>query len=178
MAALRFTITHANGTMEKYLCRIENLSEQFKKIFEEKKYDFDQFVIIDQNQLFVNFINETQNTSTPYISSEYQIIEKTLLIPIILEFQQKQMKYLVTKETQISSIINRFIIDQAFNFTSSNIFLGFFDALGKYIEDDNSINNVYRPNDTSRIKIIQYDNTQNKLCEVILRPKEGIDISH
>ncbi len=88
------------------------------------------------------------------------------------------MKYLVTKETQISSIINRFIIDQAFNFTSSNIFLGFFDALGKYIEEDNSINNIYRPNDTSRIKIIQYDNTQNKLCEVILRAKEGIDISH
>jgi hypothetical protein len=178
MAALRFPITHANGTMEKYLCKIENLSEQFKKIFEEKKYDFDQFVIIDQNQLFVNFMNENQATSKPYISSEYRIIEKTLLIPIILEFQEKQMKYLVTKETQISSIINRFIIDQAFNFTSSNIFLGFFDALGKYIEEDNSINNIYRPNDTSRIKIIQYDNTQNKLCEVILRPKEGIDISH
>jgi hypothetical protein len=131
MTALRFIITHSNSTNERHLCRTEKLYGKLKNIFEEKKYDFNQFVLIDQNHLYVDFTNENNSTSIPSISSEYRIIEKTFLISIILDFQEKQIEYLATTESQLSSIINRFIIDHQLKFTSSNIYLSFFDEFGK-----------------------------------------------
>jgi len=177
MKTLRFTIEHFNGVVVSCLCSIEKLYEELKENFEEKKYDYDKFGIIDQNHLFVDFIN---NTSIPYISSEYRIIEKTLLISIILEFQEKQNEYLVTKECLISSIINRFIIDYEFKFPSNDIFLSFFDELGKCIEEDCSINHIYRLNNSNiiRIKINQCQNNINTLFEVTLHSKKGIEIFH
>jgi hypothetical protein len=39
------------------------------------------------------YTNENNNTSIPYLSPEYRIIEKTALIPVILQFQEKRIKY-------------------------------------------------------------------------------------
>ncbi len=180
MKILRFTIKYSNGTAESCLCSIEKLYEELKENFEEKKYDSDKFCIIDQNYLFVDFINKNNNnTSIPYISSEYRIIEKILLIPIILEFQEKQIEYLATKECLISSIINRFIIDYELTFSSTDISLSFFDELGKCIEEDSSINDIYRPNNSNiiRIKIIQCQNNTDTLFEVTLRSRIGMYIN-
>jgi hypothetical protein len=172
---LHFTIRYIDGTSQKYPRQIDELYNQFKQIFEEKKYNSNQFVIIDQNHLFVDFTNEDTNTLVPYISEEYHVIDKTRLIPVVLEFDDRQMQYFATKECRISSILHRFIIDQELQMTSDEMFLGFFDQFGIYIEEDHSIKNIYQ--DGIQIKVIQCENQTNKLSEVTLRSKEGIEIS-
>jgi hypothetical protein len=81
----------------------------------------------------------------------------------------------VTLKCQISSIINHFLIDHRLTFASSDTFLGFFDELGSYIHEDETIQNVYRSHNTNviRIKIIKYEDNTNELSEVVLIFNEG-----
>jgi len=94
---------------------------------------------------------------------------------VILEFQEQQWKYLVTKETRISSIINRFILDRKLQLTSNESVLGFFDEFGKYIEEDNSIDKIHRLNNTNiiQIKILQCETKTSKLSQITLCSKGG-----
>ncbi len=173
--AFDYTIIYADGTSDKHLCRTENLYERLKKNFHAKNYNYNQLVIIDQDNFYVDFINENNGTSGVYLSKEYRIIEKNLLMSVILEFQEQQWKYLMTKETRISSIINRFILDRKFQLTSNESVLGFFDEFGKYIEEDNSIDKIHRLNNTNiiQIKILQYANETSKLSQITLCSKGG-----
>jgi hypothetical protein len=174
MKAFSYKIIYTDGTNDKHLCKTEKLYEQLRKHFDAKNYDYNRLVIIDEKNLFVDFMNENSiKTSRPYLSEEYRVIEKNLLISIILEFQEKEWKYLGIGETRISSIINRFLLDQMM--ISNQIVLGFFDELGKSLEEDNSINKIYHSNSTDsiRIKIIQYENETSQLGEITLCSKEG-----
>jgi hypothetical protein len=171
----RFEIIYPDGTRQKVVCKTQNIYLRFKTLFQEKRYNFDRFIIVDQNQIFVDFLNENNEQLSPRISSEYHIIEKTLLIPILLKFESKEIEYLVTLTCQISSIINRFIVDHQLTFSSSNIYLGFFDELGSYIDEDKTILDIYRSNNTNpiQIRVLQYDDDTNYLYEVTLKSQEG-----
>ena len=173
--ALNYKIIYTDGTSDKHFCRIEKIYEQLKKHFEAKTYDYDQLMIVDQNHLVVDFRNENHPTSKLYLSEEYRVIDKNCLISIILEFEGREWKYSGTNETRISSIINRFLLDREIPLTSNEIILGVFDELGKYIEDDASIAQIYRSNniDGIRIKIVQSENETSKLSEITLRSKKG-----
>ena len=172
--ATRVPLIHPNGTLERHLCKVEKLYELLNKEFQEKNYDFNRFIIIDQNQLFVDFTN-TSNKVPSYISSEYRIIEKKLLISVILDYQQDQIEYLATTQCQISSVINQFIIDRKLNFPSPDAYLSLFDKLGKYIKTDSPISDIYRSDneDSIYIKITKSENKSNTLCEITVRPEQG-----
>jgi len=172
---LRFEIIHPDDTRQKSVCKIENIYPKLETVFEEKKYHFDKYIIVDQNQIFVDLLNENNDKSSIRISPIYQIIEKILLIPIILTYESKEIEYLATLECQLSSIINRFIVDHQLTFTSSDIYLGFYDELGSYIEEDKTISDIYRSNNTNaiRIRIIKYENNSNNLYEITLVLQEG-----
>ncbi|CAF4192698.1 unnamed protein product, partial [Rotaria sordida] len=135
---------------------------------------FDNYVIIDQNQIHVDFLNENNNQSSPRISPEYHIIEKTLLNPIVLTFESKQIEYFATSECQISSVINRFLIDQQLTITSSDIY-SFFDEFGMHIDDDEKIIKFYRSNNTNpiQIRIIQCKDNAHNLFEITFRGIEN-----
>ncbi|CAF4433152.1 unnamed protein product, partial [Rotaria magnacalcarata] len=62
---------------------------------------------------------EKKNNILPVIEEEYSIIEKSLLIPIILEFQNEQYQYYATSEAKISAILIRFIVDQELAFNTN-----------------------------------------------------------
>ncbi len=171
----RFEIVYPDDTRKPIRFRTENIYQRLKTAFQEKNYSFNEFIVVDQNQIFVDFLNENNEKSLPRISSEYHIIPKTLLVPLILEFESKESEYLVTLKCQISSIINHFLIDHRLTFASSDTFLGFFDELGSYIHEDETIQNVYRSHNTNviRIKIIKYEDNTNELSEVVLIFNEG-----
>ncbi|CAF4026337.1 unnamed protein product, partial [Rotaria sordida] len=170
---LRCDIIHPTSERQKLALRTENFYLKLRTIFEEKRY-FDNYVIIDQNQIHVDFLNENNNQSSPRISPEYHIIEKTLLNPIVLTFESKQIEYFATSECQISSVINRFLIDQQLTITSSDIY-SFFDEFGMHIDDDEKIIKFYRSNNTNpiQIRIIQCKDNAHNLFEITFRGIEN-----
>jgi hypothetical protein len=105
---VRFDIVHPDFTRQKAAMGPKNVYTKLINIFQEKKYSFDQYVIVDQEKIFVNFISEITDPSTMRFSTEYYIVEKVELINVIVQFQSQQMTYSVTSECQISSILTRF----------------------------------------------------------------------
>ncbi|CAF3861087.1 unnamed protein product [Rotaria sordida] len=162
MPNTRFVITYLDGKQERYLCKPEKFYEQLKKIFEKKKYNSNTIVIIDSNQVFIDFMTKTINSSLSSIETEYHIVEKTLLIPIVLEFENNSLKYFVTTEATLTSILSRFILDQQLKFNPSENYFSVFDAFGRYIADDCQITSLFYSNEQTSIHIQVFQcNTKN-----------------
>ncbi|CAF1111410.1 unnamed protein product [Didymodactylos carnosus] len=167
----RFAITFKDGKQTKYHCsKPEKFYMQLKKIFDEKKYDLNTIDIIDPNQILVDFMKTNVNNSLPIIEEEYHIKEKRLLIRIILEFENNQLKYFATSEATITSILSHFILDQQLKFTPLETYFSVFDSLGRYIAEDCQINNIYQSDEQTsiQIRVCRCKQDANICCEVTL----------
>ena len=171
----RLVLTLKDGTQGKYICKPDKFHEKFKKIFEEKKYDYNTIAVIDSNHLFVDFMKINGNKSLPIIGSEYHVVEKQLLIPVVLEYENNQFKYFATAAATLTSILSHFILDQQLKVTSSKNYFSVFDLLGRYIAEDSLINKIYRYDKQSPIymQILQYNPDDRIFCEVLLTTSEG-----
>ncbi|CAF4398884.1 unnamed protein product, partial [Rotaria sordida] len=68
--AQKFIITHPDGKAHIYLWKSENLFEKLRHLFDKEKYDINRFVIVDKNEILIDFTN--RNAQLPYeISLEY-----------------------------------------------------------------------------------------------------------
>ena len=174
-ASPRLVFTLKDSTQGKYLCKPEKFYEKFKKIFEEKKYDYSKVAVIDSNQLFVDFTKINGNKSLPIIESEYYVVEKQLLIPIVLEYEDDQFKYFSTATATLTSVLSRFILDQQLKFTSPKNYFTVFDSLGRYIAENSPINKVYRYDEQSpiHIRILQCNQDDKSFCEVLFTTIQG-----
>ncbi len=167
--AQKFTIVYPDKNSVTYLWKTENFFERLKKLFHDKKFDHDILVVVDKNEIFVDF---TKNDYRPPHQSllEYHIIEKQLLIQVQFQFRTQIFEYLTTSKCNISTIIHRFIDD---NHLSSDIILHFFDEYGKCI-DDGIIADLYKT-DSKKMLIFVRDETSNThtLSQLILRYQQG-----
>jgi hypothetical protein len=163
-----FTIVHPDGKSIKYFWKSINFCEQLKKLFLDKKYDHDVFVVVDKNEIFVDF---TKKDYCPSLQSvlEYRIIEKQLLIQTQFRFRSQISEYLTTSKANFPAIIYRFIDDNHLKSLSLDNILCFFDEYGKCINDGNI---------TDACKIItilvtEETSNTNNLCEIALRYKSN-----
>ncbi|CAF3815136.1 unnamed protein product, partial [Rotaria magnacalcarata] len=170
----RFSIPFKDGKLGKYMCGPEKFYEKLKSIFTEKKYDSETLAIIDRNQIFIDFMAEKKNNILPVIEEEYSIIEKSLLIPIILEFQNEQYQYYATSEAKISAILIRFIVDQELAFNTNENYFSVFDSFKQYIAEDCQINNMHRldPQRPISVQISQCNEKTNIFCQVTFTKDE------
>jgi hypothetical protein len=174
--AQKFTITHPDGKANICLWKSENLFEKLRKLFDEKKYDINTFVVIDKNEIVVDFTNT--DAQLPHeISLEYFIIEKTLLFQIQFRFRRKLFEYFSTSKSNTSTIINRFITDNDIRLSSTSIYLCFFDEYRKSIDNETIGDLANRMNSLENkliiITVTEEDNNINSLYEITLRAKQG-----
>ncbi|CAF2702978.1 unnamed protein product [Rotaria sp. Silwood2] len=162
--AQKFTIIHPNGESKTYFWKSENFFEQLKKIFIDKKYDHNLFVVVDKNGMFVDL---TKNNHCPAYQSplEYHIIEKQNLIQIQFQFRTQISKYLITSKCNISTIIHHFLDVKQLKNLSSDIILCFFDEYGKCIDDlctmDQKIITIFVTEETLNTSILYEFALQN-----------------
>jgi hypothetical protein len=171
-----FAITYPNGESKTRLWKSENLFERLRNIFHEEKYDLNRFVVIDKNEILVDFTN-TNARLPQQISLEYFIVEKTSLFSIQFHFQTKRFEYFATPKSNIFTIINRFISDNDIQCSSKDIYLCFFDEHGKTIDNVSIADLTHRMdqlhNKIISITVTEEDNTTAQLCQITLRSKQG-----
>ncbi|CAF1678084.1 unnamed protein product, partial [Didymodactylos carnosus] len=115
--------------------------------FEEKKYDINQYALIDSGQLLVDFTSAL----TKQTSCEYQIIDRLSLLNIYFHYQSKLYSYTAKDDTDILTIVERLIAD---NSTLTTTAFCLIDTLRQII-DCRSIGEIYRiKNDTVDIEIM------------------------
>ncbi|CAF3688664.1 unnamed protein product [Rotaria sordida] len=174
--AIKFFFIHPDSKSTTHLTRSENLYEQLKKIVKEKKYNLNTLAIINKNEIFVDLM--TNSSSLPnQISSEYRILEKTLLVHIQFQFQTKLFEYWTTLSANISTLIDCFIDDSGLKSTSPDVCFCFTDELGKCI-DNGTIADIYQTNDNNNsnttiyITVTEENSNTANACEVTLRSKQ------
>lgn len=168
--AQRFLVTYPDGKTVGHLWRNEKLYEQFRKVFQEKKYDSDTLVVVDKDQIFIDFMNNNSQPSHQ-ISLEYHIIKKDLLIQIQFKFKTKIFEYMVTSGANVSTVINHFIHDNNLQSISPEIYLNFSDEFGKCINCE-TIADI-SANKLINIIVTEENTNDGTLCEVTLHPNEG-----
>ena len=169
----KVTVTHPDSKTTSHIWKSEKLYEQLQKLFTDKKYDHDTFVVVDNYKIFIDFTNNDSKPPIP-MPLEYHIIEKKLLFHVQFRFQTSIIKYFTTSNCDISTIINRLMIDNQFKITSPDVYLCFLDEFGKCI-DGGTIADIYRTDDNTIVNITVKDekNNTNTLCELCLRLEQG-----
>lgn len=167
----KFFITYPENKIAAHLWKPEKFYEQLKKVFSEKNYDLESYAVIDNDQIFVNFMNNNTD-QLRRIQFEFKIVQQTSLIKIQFYYKEKIFEYFVTSEANVMNVINRFIHDNDLHLISPDIYLIFFDEFGKCI-NEKTIDSVV--NDKSiKITVTTEDNpTDSILYEVKFYPNEG-----
>ncbi|CAF4177159.1 unnamed protein product, partial [Rotaria sordida] len=170
--AQKFTIIHPNGESKTYLWKNENFCEKLQILFNEKKYDHDLFVVVNKNEIFIDFTKNNYRSSSDPSLLEYYIIEKQYLIQIQIHFRSNISEYFTTSKCKISTIIHHFIDEKQLESLSSDRILCFFDEFGKCI-DDGIINDLCKTHHkTVSIFVTEEISNANILYELALHYNE------
>lgn len=173
--SLHYTVIYPDQKSGKGLWKVVNLLSKLNEKFDRRKYPPNQFAMIDQYDMFVDWKTTDQHRLNPLNSTEFRIVENIRSINVILQWKEEQIEYFVTDQCRISSIIKRFIIEKELNLKLDEIILTLFDELGRCIEEDSAIDKIYRMNDTNivGIRIHQCENDRMELGEITFASKEG-----
>ncbi|CAF1512094.1 unnamed protein product, partial [Rotaria sordida] len=170
--AQKFTIIHPNGESKTYLWKNENFCKKLQMLFNEKKYDHDLFVVVNKNEIFIDFTKNNYRSSSDPSLLEYYSIEKQYLIQIQIHFRSNISEYFTTSKCKISTIIHHFIDEKQLESLSSDRILCFFDEFGKCI-DDGIINGLCKTHHkTVSIFVTEEISNVNILYELALHYNE------
>ena len=169
-------ITCPNGERKSRLWKNENLFEKLRKFFETENYDTSRYIVIDKNEILVDFTNHDARLPKA-ISSEYFIIERTSVFSIQFHFRAKIFEYFTTSKSTIVNLINRLISDYDIKTSSKDTFLCFCNAHGETIDNVSIANLINRTTliqqKTISIFITEEDSSSTMLCEVIFKLRRG-----
>ncbi|CAF4174795.1 unnamed protein product, partial [Rotaria magnacalcarata] len=170
----KFDITRQpDGKFDSYTCKIETIYTKLKDHMTKKKYDINTNVVVDNNKIFIDFTRTDARLPNP-LPLEYQIVERTLLVPIRFLQGQEEFEYLTLSDCSVLSIIRRFVDEHDRKPSSSEFRYCFCDELGRYI-DNGTIAELSRMNrDMPIVIVVTEENMQGSVFyAVTLRTKEG-----
>ncbi|CAF4218433.1 unnamed protein product, partial [Adineta steineri] len=174
--ALKYSITHPDGKVASSFWKGENLFHKLREMFKKEKYDENIFVIIDKNDILLDFLNES--TQAPKrIPQELFIIQKESLFQIEFRFQDNNFKYFISSNVKIPSIIQRFLTDYNIKPSSDENYLCFFNEHKRTIENETIADLIKQTNnpESKTIPIIITENNLNTslLYQITLRTKQN-----
>jgi hypothetical protein len=167
-----FVITHPDGKRESNIWKSDALYEEIRRVFNNKKYDLNTYVLVDNNKILFDFtdINKQLPSLLPL---EYFIVEKTMLISSQFLFGTQQFNYSTMPDCTFSSLMDHLINDQNLQLTSSSHRYCFYDKIERYIDGGN-IGDLHRMHGTLPVIIhIQEQDDTTSLYEVILTSNQG-----
>jgi hypothetical protein len=170
----KFAITHPNGVATKLMFKADKFQERLRKIFDDHHYDHDQYVLVDKNEIFVDF-NKNEFHPSQISSLEYRIVEREHLVCVEFQFRSSTMEYHTTSTNRIATVIKYFIdVNQPQDITTDT-YLCFFDRYEACIEDV-SMEDL-REKKAKLVSIIVKEKTlvNNMLCEINLAGEESND---
>ncbi|CAF1093606.1 unnamed protein product [Adineta steineri] len=165
--APKFIVTLPDGKPITIMCKLDKWQARLKKIFDDKHYDYNEFALIDENEIFVD-LNMDNFILLQKSPAEYRIVKKESLVSVKFHFRSSEIEYVTTTTNQIGTIIKHFIDNIQSNSITNDTYLGFRNQYGEYIEDV-SVGNLYNNNDKKvDITVIEKTFENNTLWEISL----------
>ncbi|CAF3675559.1 unnamed protein product [Rotaria sp. Silwood1] len=162
-----FVIEHPNGKSESKMCKSDRLYEELRRVFNNKKYDLNTYVLVDNNKILFNFTNNNNHSSSP-VSWKYFIVEKTVLISIQFHLGLQQFNYSTMPDCTLGPLMDHLINDHNLKLTSPNHRYCLYDETRRYIDGEN-IGDLHRMHRALPVIIhIQEQDDSTILYEVTL----------
>ncbi|UJR07444.1 hypothetical protein I4U23_011730 [Adineta vaga] len=160
--AYKFTINYPDGGTG-FLTKVEKVKERLRKIFDDHRYNREQYVLIDKNEISVD------SDSTQITCLDYRIVERKDLITIQFQFRQSTKEYFTISTNRIATIIKHFInINQPIDMTVDT-YLYFYDDYGVSIEDV-TVDDLYGNKEKPIVIIVKEKTSFDDMeCEINLR---------
>ncbi|CAF3638441.1 unnamed protein product [Rotaria sp. Silwood1] len=167
-----FVIEHPNGKSESKMCKSDRLYEELRRVFNNKKYDLNTYVLVDNNKILFNFTNNNNHSSSP-VSWKYFIVEKTVLISIQFHLGLQQFNYSTMPDCTLGPLMDHLINDHNLKLTSPNHRYCLYDETRRYIDGEN-IGDLHRMHRALPVIIhIQEQDDSTILYEVTLTSNQG-----
>ena len=169
--AFKFLVIHPDSKRTCLLCRGDKFLDNLKKLYTEKKYDPNQYVLVGPHSVCLDLIKSNQLIPAPS-PAEYSIVDKTQLIQVQFHFRSQIVDLYTKPNNRFDNILKHFIDTQALKTSKSDLWLCFHDQTDRCIEDG-VIDEIHRTNDAI-VPIYVTEETPDKinLCEITLT-KDG-----
>ncbi|CAF1299608.1 unnamed protein product [Rotaria magnacalcarata] len=170
--AAKFTINHPEGKPTGFMCKVEKFQERLRKIFDDHHYDHDQYVLVDKNEIFVDF-NKDEFHSSQISFFEYRIVERKHLICVEFQYHSSTIECLTTSTNRIATVIKHFIDANQLKDNTADTYLCFCDQYGACIEDV-SVQYLHENKERKVTIIVKRMTSANDiLCEIHLTNEEN-----
>ena len=169
------TFVHPDGKTSSHLLRKEKLYEQSRKIFKDKGYSLETFILVDKYHIGLDLNDE--NSSLPqHFSLEYSILQKTSLIQIKIEYRDRSVDYFVKSECPVINVFSRSLNEPRLGLipNADNV-LCFFDENQRLIYDG-IIRELFSVNDqeVSKVRLILTEQNRSiSFNEILYRTAQG-----
>ena len=172
----RYTLTLMDKSVDKKMISPSKLYEKFRETFRMKNYDADNLKIVDIDGLNVDFLDPELVPLIKPTKNEFQVIEKSELITIHLEFEGTGRDYMVTREAQLSAIVSHFVVllEDIENIESIGDF-HVFDQSERLMAEDHSFNdqNTFNQDTTISFVMVPFVQDKKSSVEVVFTPRSG-----
>ncbi|CAF3675518.1 unnamed protein product [Rotaria sp. Silwood1] len=169
----KFVITHPDGKSQSCLCKCDNLYEQLRKTFKERKYDSNTYAVVDNNRILFDLTNDNNPLPMP-LPVEYCIVEKAMLLSIEFRLGTQSLNYTTMADCHFYSLTDRLVNNQNLKLLSCNSRYCFYDEIGRFIDGGN-IGDLYRENGELPIVIqIEEQDDSATLFEITLTSNRGL----
>lgn len=164
---------------EKKACTAEKFYDKFREIFKAKITDSKLYGIIDPDRLHVDFWLKQKPNEGEITANEYEVIKRSELISIEIDFEKTITEFLATGEANLSAIISRFILNRKSEFQAPKNHFHVFDQQGKLLTEDCLIKQLHQLNKQTpiRLEMIRSDSNNNHVYEVTLTADSSKDNS-
>ena len=167
--AQRFTTTLPDDSTKAVFCKAEKFYEHLQKIFEERKYDVEHYVVLDNNEISLDLSQAPQQLGT-----EHRISTKENLVQVQFQFQEQTMDLFTTSNNATSKVVQYFITSRQMRSTTPDVYLCFCDQYGAYLEEGTIGDLADQSTRLAVIYVTEVLPASEMLCETIITPNEGM----
>ena len=130
--ASKFTVVLPDQKRSVLLCRGDKFNDNLMKIFANKKYNPNHYVILGPNSMSID-LSRGEHLVPQQSPAEYSIVDKTELIQVEFRFQDKTVDYYTTRTNSLDQIVKHFIDAQQLKSATPDRWLCFHDRTGRCI---------------------------------------------
>ena len=167
----KFTTVLPDGSTNRTLLKAEKFCGHLQKIFDERRYELDHYVVLDKNEISLDLSRAPQQLGT-----EHRITTKEHLMKVQFQFQEQTLDFFTTPSNATSKVVQHFINSPQMRSTTPDVDLCLCDQYGACLEEGTIADLSEGNTRLTTIHVTQVPLASEMLCETIITPNEGMQL--
>ena len=167
----KFATGLPDRSTNRILLKAEKFYEHLQKIFEERKYDVEHYVVLDKNEISLDL-----SQAPRHLGTEHRITIKEHLVQVQFQFQEQVLEFLTTPINATSEVVQHFLRSPQMRSTKTDVYLCFCDQYGACLEEGTIGDLTDGSTRLAMIYVAKVPPASEMLCETVITPNEGMQM--